>query len=153
MMLRDVETHIHCCAHGLHFKAKKDMAELHPLLATTPLELIHMGFLMIEKPKNDKDVNMLIIMDHITCYTKAAVTLNQIARTIALLLGTTLLWIMGFLTTGSRPEHWEQVNKRAVQSGQGYQNQDYPILSRKKWPMQEIQFNLSKHDRDTRTEG
>ena len=80
----DVETHICHWAHCLHFKTKQEVTELYPLLATTPLELIHMNFLTIKNPKNDKDVNVLVITAHFKCYAKSMVTPNQTAKTTAL---------------------------------------------------------------------
>ena len=99
MMLRDVETHI--CHYGccLCFKAKQNMDELHPLLATTPPELIHIDFLTIEKPKTDKDVNRLVTIDHFTHYAKAVVTPNQTSRT------TVLAFWKHFIVDYGFPDH------------------------------------------------
>ena len=56
------------------FKACPQHEELYPILAMYPLELVHIDFLMIENPKNGKDVNILVITNHITLYVQAIVT-------------------------------------------------------------------------------
>ena len=84
MILRDVKSYICHCSHCLCFKAKQDATDLHPILATTQLELIHMDFLTSKTLKTDKDVNVLVITDHFTCYDKAVVTPNQTAKTTRL---------------------------------------------------------------------
>ena len=62
------------------FKSKQDNTELYPLLATYPLELVHMDFLTIENPYTGADMNLLLITSHFTWYAKAVVTPNQSAK-------------------------------------------------------------------------
>ena len=50
---------------------------------TRPLELVHIDFLTIEAPKKDKDVNILVVMDHFTRYAQAYVTRSQKAPVVA----------------------------------------------------------------------
>ena len=71
---KDVEKHIKSCPRCLRFKTQLEKAELNPVIATRPLELVHIDYLTIEAPTNSKsgkDVNVLIITDHFTRYAQA----------------------------------------------------------------------------------
>ena len=72
-MKLDVEQHIKTCGQCLHFKAKPQCAELHPILAKHPLELVHIDFLTVESGKGDKEINILVVTDHFTRYVQAYV--------------------------------------------------------------------------------
>ena len=65
-MFKDVEEYVDTCPRCLRFKTTPEHAELNPIYASRPLELVHMDFLTIESPKTDKDINVLIITDHFT---------------------------------------------------------------------------------------
>ena len=52
------------------------------IMTTHPLELVHINYLCLE-PGKDKDENVLVVMDHFTCYTKVYVTQSQTAQTMA----------------------------------------------------------------------
>ena len=65
-MIADMENHIPTCNRHLCFNSKPQKTELYPIMATHPLELIHMDFLTIESDKTGKDVNILVITDHFT---------------------------------------------------------------------------------------
>ena len=43
------------------------------MLATYPLEIVHIDYLVIENPKTGKDENVLVITDHFTHYSQAIV--------------------------------------------------------------------------------
>ena len=76
----DVEGHIKSCPRCLRFKTQPEKAELNPVIATRPLELVHIDYLTIEAPTNSKsgkDVNVLIITDHFTRYAQAHITSSQ----------------------------------------------------------------------------
>ena len=66
----------------IRFKQKPEWVELKPLKASYPLELVHMDFLKIGG-KDDKNANVLVVMDHFTRYAQAYVTGNQQASTVA----------------------------------------------------------------------
>ena len=51
-----------------------------------PLELVHLDFLSIESGKNQKDVNVLVIMDHFMRYTQVFITPLQTAGMAAKML-------------------------------------------------------------------
>ena len=69
-MKLDVEQHIRTCGWSLYFKAKPQCAELHPILAMHPMELVHINFLTVESEKGDKEFNILVVTDHFARYTQ-----------------------------------------------------------------------------------
>ena len=70
-MSTDMENYIQTCDRCLCFKSKPQKTELHPITTTHPIELVHMDFLTVGSGKAGKDVNMLVITDHFTCYAQA----------------------------------------------------------------------------------
>ena len=85
-MIEDIEHHIKSCPHCLRFKTQPEKAELNPIIATRPLELVHIDYLTIKAPegsKSDKDINVLVITDHFTRYAQAHVTPSQKAHVVA----------------------------------------------------------------------
>ena len=48
---------------------------MYPIIATHPLEVIHMDILTIESGKTGKDVNILVVTDHFTHTALVAQTL------------------------------------------------------------------------------
>ena len=79
----DIEDNVKTCPRCLKFKAIPERAELNIIDVTRPLELVHIDFLTIEAPKKDKDVNILVVMDHFTRYAQAHVTRLQTAPVVA----------------------------------------------------------------------
>ena len=85
-MIEDIEHHIKSCPHCLQFKTQPEGVELNPIIATRPLELVHIDYLTTEAPegsKSDKDINVLVITDHFTRYAQAHVTSSQKAHVVA----------------------------------------------------------------------
>ena len=85
-MIEDIEHHIKSCPRCLRFKNQPKKAELNLILATRPLELVHIDYLTIEPPansKSDKDVNILIITNHFTRYAQAHITSSQKIQVVA----------------------------------------------------------------------
>ena len=85
-MIEDIEHHIKSCPRCLRFKTQPEKAELNPIIATRPLELVHIDYLTIEPPansKSDKDVNVLVITDNFTQYAQAHITSSQKAPVVA----------------------------------------------------------------------
>ena len=72
-------------------------AEMRPNLASYLLELVGMDFLTVESGKPNKDVNLLVMIDHSTCYTQAYVMTSQTATTVAKTLWSKFLVHNGFL--------------------------------------------------------
>ena len=85
-MLEDIEHHVKTCPRCLRFKTQPEKAELNSIIATRPLELVHIDYLTIEAPtnsKSDKDINILVVTDHFTRYAQAYVTPSQKASVVA----------------------------------------------------------------------
>ena len=85
-MIEDIEIHIRSCPRCLRFKMQSEKAELNPIVATRPMELVHIDYLTIEAPENSqssKDINILIITDHFTRYAQAHITSSQKAHVVA----------------------------------------------------------------------
>ena len=85
-MIGDIEHHIKSCPCCLQFKTQPEKAKLNLIIATRPLELVHINYLTTEAPtglKSDKDVNVLIITDHFKCYAQAHAISSQKASVVA----------------------------------------------------------------------
>ena len=98
-MAQDVEIHVKSCPRCLRFKRLPERANLNPIEATRPMELVHIDYLTIKAPKNSKslkDVNILIVMDHFTWYAQAYITPNQKANTIVKTLWDKFFMHYGF---------------------------------------------------------
>ena len=54
-------------------KAKQQQVPLENIVATHPLELVHIDYLCLE-PENGKEENVLVVMDHFSYYAQAYVT-------------------------------------------------------------------------------
>ena len=81
------------------------------IICTYPLELVHLGFLTIGKEGSDKNVNVLMIMDHFTRYSQAFITPRQTAPCVA-----KMLW-ENFLVHYGWPE------KIITDQGKSFENQ------------------------------
>ena len=85
-MIEDIEHHVKSCLCCLRFKIQPEKAELNPIIATRPLELVHIDYLTVEAPdnsKSDKDINILVITDHFTRYAQTHVTSSQKTLVVA----------------------------------------------------------------------
>ena len=95
-MQGDMDQHVWSCDRCNQFKECPQHQELYPILATYPLELVHIDFLMIENPKTGKDVNVLVITDHFMQYAQAIVTTLQMTRVMAKALWNRFFTHYGF---------------------------------------------------------
>ena len=64
------------------FKAKQPKAPLKNIIATHPLELVHLNYLCLE-PGKGLEENVLVVIDHFIRYVQAYVTRTQTAQTTA----------------------------------------------------------------------
>ena len=75
------------CTHCLQHEGSLPKAPLHPIVATAPLNLLHLDFTSIEttmEPNQSTRVtNILVFQDHFTKHVLAYVTPNQTAKTVA----------------------------------------------------------------------
>ena len=67
-MAAQAKEHIGKCHPCLAFKARQPKAPLENIMATHPLELVHLDYLCME-PGKGLDENVLVVMDHFTRYT------------------------------------------------------------------------------------
>ena len=81
-MAAQAKEHIGKCCPCLAFKARQPKAPLKNIVATHPLELVHLDFLCLEPGKGQEE-NVLVITDHFTRYAQAYVTRTQMAQTMA----------------------------------------------------------------------
>ena len=81
-MAVQVKEHIGKCCPCLAFKARQPKAPLENIVATHPLELVHLDFLCLE-PGKGREENVLVITDHFTRYAQAYVMRTQMAQTMA----------------------------------------------------------------------
>ena len=86
-MTSQMQQSIKTCIHCLQHEGGLPKAPLHPIMATAPLDLLHVDFTSIEttlEPNQSPRVtNVLVFQDHFTKHVLAYVTPNQTAKTIA----------------------------------------------------------------------
>ena len=93
----DVASYINSCPRCIRRKTQPDIAPLHNIEATQPLELIHLDYLQIEPSKGNIE-NVLIVTDHFTRYAQAYPSKTQTAMTTAKLLWNNFIGHYGFPT-------------------------------------------------------
>ena len=69
-MAAPAKEHIRKCHLCLAFKAKQPKAPLEDIVATHPLELVHLNYLCLE-PAKGLEENVLVVKDHFTRYAQA----------------------------------------------------------------------------------
>ena len=78
---------IKACRHCLQYEGTTPKAPLCPIVATTPLDLLHVDFTSIETTmeldKSPQVANVLVFQDHFTRHVLAYVTPDQTAKTVA----------------------------------------------------------------------
>ena len=86
-MAKQMRQVIKACRHCLHYEGKLLRLPLCPIVATTPLDLLHVDFTsietMMELDKSPQVANVLVFQDHFTKHVLAYVTLDQTAKSIA----------------------------------------------------------------------
>ena len=81
-MTAQVESWIKSCGRCLRRKSVPDIAPLHSIHSTQPMELVCIDYLCLENSVGGYG-NVLVITDHFTRYSQAIATRNQTARTTA----------------------------------------------------------------------
>ena len=66
----DVASYINSCPRSIRRKSQPNVAPLHNIEATQPLELVHLDYLQIEPSKGNIEY-ILIVTDHFTRYAQA----------------------------------------------------------------------------------
>ena len=100
-MTNQMQQSIKTCAHCLQHEGSLPKAPLHPIVATAPLDLLHVDFTNIETTlelnQSPKVAHVLVFQDHFTKHALAYVTPNQIAKTITKYLYQGYILIFGAL--------------------------------------------------------
>ena len=81
-MAAQAKEHIPKCHPCLAFKARQPKAHLENIVATHPLELVHLNYLCLE-PGKGLEENVLVVTDNFTRYAQAYVTSTQTAQMTA----------------------------------------------------------------------
>ena len=85
-MSNQMQQSIKSCTHCLQHEGNLSKAPLHPIMATAPLDLLHVDFTCIEMTmelnKPPKVTNVLVFQDHFMKHILAYVTPNQTAKTV-----------------------------------------------------------------------
>ena len=85
-MTNQIWQSIKTCMHCLQHEGSFSKAPLHPIVATTSLDLLHVDFTSIEMTlelnKSPKVANVLVFQDHFMKHVLAYVTPDQTAKTI-----------------------------------------------------------------------
>ena len=100
-MARQMRQVIKTCRCCLQYEGGTSRAPLCPIVATTPMDLLHVDFTSIETTmeldKTPRVANVLVFQDHFTKYVLAYVTPNQTVKTIAKFLYGGYISIFGAL--------------------------------------------------------
>ena len=96
-MHMDVASYINSCPRCIRRKTQPDVAPLHNIEATQPLELVHLDYLQIEPIKGNIE-NVLIATYHFTRYAQAYPSTTQTALATAKLLWNNFIVHYGFST-------------------------------------------------------
>ena len=96
-MWQSVRTCVHCLQH----EGSLPKAPLHPIVATAPLDLLHVDFTSIETTlelnQSPRVTNILVFQDHFMKHVLAYVTPDQTAKTVAMYLYQGYISIFGAL--------------------------------------------------------
>ena len=86
-MINQMQQSIKNCMHCLQHEGNLPKAPLHPIVATAPLDLLHIDFTSIETTMElsqpPRDANVLVFQDHFTKHIIAYVTPDQTAKMVA----------------------------------------------------------------------
>ena len=86
-MARQMRQVIKTCRCCLQYEGSTSRAPLCPIVATTPMDLLHVDFTSIETTmeldKSPRVANVLVFQDHFTKYVLAYVTPDQTVKTVA----------------------------------------------------------------------
>ena len=86
-MAKQMRQVIRACTHYLQYEGGIPKAPLCPIVATAPLDLLHVDFLSIETTlelnQSPRVTNILVFQDHLTKHVLVYVTPDQTAKAIA----------------------------------------------------------------------
>ena len=81
-MAVQAKEHVKKCHQCVTFKEKQQKTPMESIVATHPLELVHINDLCLEPGKGQEE-NILVVTDHFTWYAQAYVTQSEMAQTMA----------------------------------------------------------------------
>ena len=100
-MTNQMEQSIKSCTYCLQHEGDVSKAPLHPIVATAPLDLLHVDFTSIDTTMElntlPKVTNVLVFKDHFMKHVMAYVTPDQTAKTVAKFLYQGYILIFGAL--------------------------------------------------------
>ena len=100
-MAKQMRQVIKACRHCLQYEGSTPKASLCPIVATAPLDLLHVDFTSIETTmemdKSPRVANVLVFQDHFTKHVLVNVTSNQTAKTLTKFLYVGYIYIFGAL--------------------------------------------------------
>ena len=100
-MSKQMKQVIKTCRHCLQYEGRTSKAPLCPIVATAPMDLLHIDLTSIETTmeldKSPRIANVLVFQDHFTKYVLAYVTPDQTAKTFAKFLYGGYISIFGAL--------------------------------------------------------
>ena len=100
-MAKQMRQVMKACRHCLQYEGGTPKAPLCPIVATAPLDLLHVDFTSIETTleldKSPRVANVLAFQDHFTKHVLAYVTPDQTAKTVAKFLYGGCISIFGTL--------------------------------------------------------
>ena len=85
------------------------------IMATHSLELVHIDYLCL-KPVKGKEGNILVVMDHFSCYAQVYVTWSQTAQTMAKALWDNFIVQYGLPEKILSDHGWNTVSKLKANS-------------------------------------
>ena len=100
-MINQMQQPIKSCMHCLQHESHLPKVPLHPIVATAPMDLLHIDFTSIDMTMElnwpPRVANILVFQDHFTKYILAYVTPNQTAKTVTKFLYQGYILIFGAL--------------------------------------------------------
>ena len=100
-MAKQMKQVLKACRHCLQYEGSTPKAPLCPIVATTPLDLLHVDVTsietMMELDKSPQVTNVLVFQDHFTKYVLAYVTPDQTVKTVTKFLYGGYISIFGAL--------------------------------------------------------
>ena len=98
-MAKQMRQVIGACTHCLQYEGGIPKASLCPIVATAPLDLLHVDFTSIETTlelnQSPRVTNILVFQDHFTKHVLAYVTPDQTAKTVVKFLYGSYISIFG----------------------------------------------------------
>ena len=112
-MVSQVQQSIKSWVHCLQHEGNLPKVPLHPIVATAPMDLLHVDFTNIEMTMElnwlPKVTNVLVLQDHFTKYIMAYVTPYQTAKMVAKFLYQGYISIFGEIVDHAIPPTDERV--------------------------------------------